>query len=41
MDDNNVQEPVIEGELTETTVPKFDVEMLSNNASFHYKDLPK
>lgn len=31
----------IEGELTETTVPKFDVEMLSNNASFHYKDLPK
>lgn len=31
----------VNGELTETTVPKFNVEMLSNNASFHYKDLPK
>lgn len=31
----------VNGELTDTTVPKFDIEMLSNNASFHYKDLPK
>lgn len=31
----------VNGELTDTTVPKFDVEMVSNNASFHYKDLPK
>lgn len=31
----------VNGKLTENTVPKFDIEMASNNASFHYKDLPK
>ena len=31
----------VNGKLTENTVPKFDIEMVSNNASFHYKDLPK
>ncbi|WJS96418.1 AsmA family protein [Flavobacterium johnsoniae] len=29
------------GELTETTVPKFNVEIASNNASFQYPNLPK
>lgn len=31
----------VKGNLTDTTVPTFNIEMLSNNASFHYKDLPK
>jgi hypothetical protein len=31
----------VKGNLSETTVPTFDIEMLSNNASFKYKDLPK
>ena len=31
----------VKGDLTDTTVPKFNIEMLSNNASFKYKDLPK
>ncbi|MEO7978424.1 AsmA-like C-terminal region-containing protein [Flavobacterium sp.] len=29
------------GELTETTVPKFNIEIASNNASFKYPNLPK
>ncbi len=29
------------GELTDTTVPKFNVAIASNNASFQYPDLPK
>lgn len=29
------------GKLTETTVPKFNIEMMSDNASFKYPDLPK
>jgi hypothetical protein len=29
------------GELTETTIPKFNIEIASNNASFQYPDLPK
>ncbi|AWG20289.1 AsmA family protein [Flavobacterium faecale] len=29
------------GTLTETTVPKFNIEIASNNASFQYPDLPK
>lgn len=29
------------GQLTETTVPKFNVEIASNNASFQYPNLPK
>ncbi|WP_202701220.1 AsmA family protein [Flavobacterium sp. UGB4466] len=29
------------GELTETTVPKFNVAIVSNNASFQYPNLPK
>jgi hypothetical protein len=29
------------GELTETTVPKFNIEIASNNASFQYPNLPK
>jgi hypothetical protein len=31
----------VKGDLTDTTVPTFNIEMLSNNASFKYKDLPK
>jgi hypothetical protein len=31
----------VKGNLSETTVPTFDIEMLSDNASFKYKDLPK
>lgn len=31
----------VKGNLTETTIPTFNLEMLSNNASFKYKDLPK
>ncbi|SFD07518.1 AsmA-like C-terminal region-containing protein [Flavobacterium phragmitis] len=29
------------GELTETTVPKFNIEIASNNSSFQYPNLPK
>lgn len=29
------------GELTETTVPKFNIKIASNNASFQYPNLPK
>lgn len=29
------------GQLTETTVPKFNIEIASNNASFQYPNLPK
>lgn len=29
------------GELTETTVPKFNIEIASNNGSFQYPNLPK
>lgn len=31
----------VKGDLTDKTVPTFNIEMLSNNASFKYKDLPK
>jgi hypothetical protein len=31
----------VKGNLTDITIPAFNIEMLSNNASFHYKDLPK
>lgn len=31
----------VAGELTETTIPKFNIEIASNNASFQYPDLPK
>jgi hypothetical protein len=31
----------VKGELTETTIPKFNIEIASNNASFQYPDLPK
>lgn len=31
----------VKGNLSDTTVPTFDIEMLSNKASFKYKDLPK
>lgn len=31
----------VKGNLTATTIPAFNLEMLSNNASFKYKDLPK
>ena len=31
----------VKGNLTETTVPTFDVKIASNNASFQYPDLPK
>ena len=29
------------GMLTDTTVPKFNIEIASNNASFQYPNLPK
>ncbi|WP_338378437.1 AsmA-like C-terminal region-containing protein [uncultured Flavobacterium sp.] len=32
---------VVKGSLTETTIPKFNVEISSNNAMFKYPDLPK
>lgn len=32
---------IVNGELTETTIPKFNIEIASNNASFQYPDLPK
>ena len=31
----------VKGNLTETTIPSFDVKIASNNASFQYPDLPK
>lgn len=31
----------VDGQLTETTVPKFNIQLASNNASFKYKSLPK
>ena len=31
----------VKGNLTETTIPAFDVQIASNNASFQYPDLPK
>jgi hypothetical protein len=31
----------VAGELTETTIPKFNIEIASKNASFQYPDLPK
>ena len=31
----------VKGNLTETTIPAFDVKIASNNASFQYPDLPK
>ena len=31
----------VDGKLTETTVPKFNIQLQSNNASFQYPDLPK
>ncbi|WP_442787486.1 AsmA family protein [Flavobacterium suncheonense] len=31
----------VKGELTDTSIPKFNVEIASNNASFQYPDLPK
>ncbi len=31
----------VDGELTDKTVPKFNIEIASNNASFQYPDLPK
>nr|WP_294933971.1 AsmA-like C-terminal region-containing protein [uncultured Flavobacterium sp.] len=32
---------VVKGELTDTTIPKFNIAIASNNASFQYPDLPK
>ncbi|MFC4739133.1 AsmA-like C-terminal region-containing protein [Flavobacterium ponti] len=32
---------VVKGSLTETTIPKFNIEIASNNAMFKYPDLPK
>ena len=31
----------VNGKLTETTIPTFNIELASNNASFQYPDLPK
>ncbi|WP_445455717.1 AsmA family protein [Flavobacterium sp. HNIBRBA15423] len=31
----------VDGKLTETTIPTFNIELASNNASFQYPDLPK
>lgn len=31
----------VDGKLTKTTIPKFNIELASNNASFQYPDLPK
>ncbi|WP_130735255.1 AsmA-like C-terminal region-containing protein [Flavobacterium sp. J27] len=31
----------VDGKLTETTIPKFNIELASDNASFQYPDLPK
>ena len=31
----------VKGALTDTTIPKFNIEIASNNASFQYPDLPK
>ena len=32
---------IIKGNITETTIPTFDISIVSNNASFKYPDLPK
>ncbi|WP_298892479.1 AsmA family protein [uncultured Psychroserpens sp.] len=32
---------IIKGKVTETTIPKLDINISSNNASFKYPDLPK
>ncbi|WP_298754956.1 AsmA family protein [uncultured Psychroserpens sp.] len=32
---------IIKGKITETTIPKLDINISSNNASFKYPDLPK
>ena len=32
---------IVNGNLTETTIPTFKIEIASNNASFQYPDLPK
>ncbi|AUS04986.1 AsmA-like C-terminal region-containing protein [Pseudotamlana carrageenivorans] len=32
---------MVNGQLTETTIPQFDISMVSNHASFQYPDLPK
>lgn len=32
---------VVKGQSTDTTIPKLDISMISNNASFKYPDLPK
>lgn len=32
---------IIKGEATEETIPRMDIEIISNNASFKYPDLPK
>lgn len=31
----------VDGKLTDTTIPTFNIELVSNNASFQYPDLPK
>lgn len=31
----------VDGKLSETTIPKFNIELASNNASFQYPNLPK
>lgn len=31
----------VDGKLSDTTIPKFNIELASNNASFQYPDLPK
>ncbi len=31
----------VDGKLTDTTIPKFNIELASKNASFQYPDLPK
>ncbi len=31
----------VDGKLTDTTIPTFNIELASNNASFQYPDLPK
>ena len=32
---------IVKGKVTETTIPKLDINIKSNNASFKYNDLPK
>ena len=38
---NFIVKGFVKGEVTETTIPKLDITLLSNNASFKYPDLPK